>query len=252
MRLGKEIREVLSSPRNSRVPATSRFSAVFKRGLIVSCQALPGEPLHGNAMMAAMARAAQSGGAVGVRANSPQQIRAIRRAVTLPIMGLYKIEVLGCDVCITPTFDAAKKVARAGADAIALDATDRPRPAGETLQHFIARIKREIRLPVVADVSTLREALAAQHYGADAVATTLSGYTSYTRERRLPDLALVRQLVRRLRIPVIAEGGYATPDQAARAIAAGAYAVVVGTAITRPHVITRRFAERIAAALRGS
>jgi N-acylglucosamine-6-phosphate 2-epimerase len=243
---------VTSAKRRERADRPKRFSHVFKRGLIVSCQARAGEPLHGAALMAAMARAAQMGGAIGIRANSPQQIRAIRQAVTLPIMGLYKMEIPGFDVYITPTFEAAKKAARAGADVIALDATERPRPEGETLARIIARIKREIYLPVVADVSTLREAVAAERYGADAVATTLCGYTDRTRGRRLPNIRLVRQIAARLRIPVIAEGGYATPEQASRAIAAGAYAVVVGTAITRPQIVTQRFAKRIDATLRST
>jgi len=208
-------------------------------GLIVSCQALHDEPLHGAQIMAQMALAAQQGGAVGIRANSPADIAAIKALVALPLIGLYKDGTEG--VYITPTFTHARMIAEAGADMIALDATPRPRPDGVALAQLIARIHYELGKPVLADVSTLEEALAAAELGADAVAPTLAGYTPYSDPARNP-LDLLREIVGASSIPVIAEGRIHTPEQARAALDAGAYAVVVGSAITRPQVITARFA----------
>jgi putative N-acetylmannosamine-6-phosphate epimerase len=208
-------------------------------GLIVSCQALAHEPLHGTAFMAGMALAAQQGGACAIRANGPADIRAIRKAVPLPILGLFKDGDQG--VYITPTFAHARAIARAGADVIALDGTGRPRPDGLSLSETIARIHGELGLPVMADIAGVADALAAIGAGADVVATTLSGYVPGSRKRIGPDLALVRRLARDAAVPVIAEGRIHTPAQARRALAAGAFAVVVGGAITRPHEITARF-----------
>lgn len=208
-------------------------------GLIVSCQALPGEPLHGPEIMARMASAAWRGGAVGLRANGPEDIRAIRAAVPLPLIGLYKDGAEG--VYITPTLEHARAVAEAGADIVALDATRRPRPGGARLEALIAAIHSDFRKLVLADVSTLEEGLAAQAARADLISTTLSGYTPYSPRMEGLDVGLVRELAGRLDVPVIAEGRVRTPDEARAALEAGAFAVVVGAAITRPEWITRRF-----------
>jgi N-acylglucosamine-6-phosphate 2-epimerase len=209
--------------------------------LIVSCQALPDEPLHGAEIMARMALAAWQGGAAGIRANGPADIAAIRQSVPLPIIGLYKDGTEG--VYITPTLDHARAVAQA--DIIALDATPRPRPGGCLLTDLIAAIHAELDRPVLADVSTVEEALAAEAAGADLVAPTLAGYTPYSRKTESPDLDLVRAMCRQVQIPVIAEGHIDTPQQAQLALQAGAYAVVVGSAITRPQLITARFANAL-------
>ncbi len=215
----------------------------FYHGLIVSCQALEDEPLHGSAMMAAMARAARMGGAAGIRANSPADIAAIRAAVDLPLIGLYKEALPGFeDVYITPTLAHAVAVADAGADIIALDATARPHPAGLDGPALTAAVRRATGLPVLADVSTYEEGVAAWQAGAEAVSTTLSGYTPYSPQQEGPDFDLIRRLAQSLPIPVIAEGRIQTPEQARQALKAGAFAVVVGGAITRPQLITRRFA----------
>ncbi len=211
----------------------------LRGGLIVSCQALPDEPLHGAAIMARMAAAALEGGAVGIRANGPADIAAIKAAVTVPLIGLYKDGAEG--VYITPTLDHARAVAAAGADIVALDATGRPRPDGRTLAEVIAAVHDELARPVLADVSTVEEGLAAFAAGADVVATTLSGYTPYSQSRPGPDLDLLAELVSRLPVPVIAEGRIHTPEQAHAALQAGACAVVVGGAITRPQWITAQF-----------
>jgi N-acylglucosamine-6-phosphate 2-epimerase len=216
-------------------------------GLIVSCQALPDEPLFGSEIMARLARAARQGGAVGIRANTPPDIAAIRAAVPdLPIIGLWKVTVAGFeDVYITPRLADARAVADAGADVIAVDATDRPHPEG-TAADLIRAVKAATGKPVMADISTEAEAEAAAAAGADVVSTTLSGYTPYSPQQEGPDLRLVRKLAAaKLPIPVVAEGRFADPDEVWAARGAGAWAVVVGGAITRPQLITRRFAEAL-------
>lgn len=224
------------------------ITAKLPRGLIVSCQAASDEPLHGSQYMAAMARAAMQGGAVGIRANGPDDITAIRAVVDLPIIGLFKVDLPGYEIRITPTIEYAQQIADAGADIIALDGTARPHPGGFTAAELIAQVQKAIRRPVLADVSTLDEGLAAANAGADMVATTLSGYTSYSPVQVEPDFELIEGLVRKLQprgIPVIAEGRISTPSQAAQALAIGAHAVVVGSAITRPQWITAQFVEAL-------
>ncbi len=222
----------------------SKIAVKLRGGLIVSCQALPGEPLFGADIMARLAAAAEAGGAVGIRANSPADIAAIRAVTTLPLLGLSKVDVAGFDVYITPTVADAQAVSEAGADIIALDATDRPHPEG-TAAAFIRRVKEATQKPVLADISTDDEALAAQDAGADFVSTTMSGYTPYSPQSESPDLDLVRRLASVLTVPLIAEGRIATPEQARAALDAGAWAVVVGGAITRPQQITQRFIRAI-------
>ncbi len=240
---------ILARGYNTRMTTSSiDLSTLLSRlggGLIVSCQALPDEPLHGAHHMAAMARAAAAGGAVGIRANSPEDIAAIRQAVELPIIGLWKDDQPGYSVRITPTVEHARRLAEAGADIIAIDATTRPHPDGLSLPERVAIIHRDTHRPILADVATLEEGIAAQEAGADLVAPTLSGYTEYSPPSVDPDFELIQQLARRLRVPVIAEGRISTPEQAARALALGAFAVVVGGAITRPQQITARFVARV-------
>jgi N-acylglucosamine-6-phosphate 2-epimerase len=226
------------------------FFTRFQGGLIVSCQALEDEPLHGAQMMAAMARAALQGGAAAIRANSPADITAIRAAVDLPILGLYKENLPGCPVFITPTLRHAVAVSEAGADIIALDATLRPHPDGLDAAALIRQVKTATGKPLLADIATYADGIAAWQAGADAVSTTLSGYTSDSPQQEEPDFDLLARLVIELPVPVIAEGRIATPDQAARALDLGAFAVVVGSAITRPQWITRQFTRRIGQRLR--
>lgn len=213
---------------------------LVKHGLVVSCQALENEPLHGSLNMVLMAKSAQIGGAKGIRANSPQDIRAIREALDLPIIGLWKKNYPEFEIYITPTLEDAVTVHEAGADVVALDATGRKRPDGRSLEQTIRELKqRGIR--VMADISTFEEGAAAAEYGADYVSTTLAGYTSYSRTT-LPDLALVGRLAEQLSVPVVAEGGVSHPLEAKQALECGAYCVVVGSAITRPQWITATFA----------
>jgi N-acylglucosamine-6-phosphate 2-epimerase len=225
------------------LPAVARVSSdgPLRRGLIVSCQAPKADPLNAPSIMAAFAEAAAAGGAVGIRANGVADIRAIKERVSLPLLGLFKDDLEGTPVRITPTREHIRAIADAGADVIAIDATNRPRLDGEHVATLIDLIVGELGLPVCADVSTLAEGSKAAELGATYVATTLAGYTEPTAHIVLPDLELVSKLASTVDIPVLAEGGIVTPEDARDAMTRGAYAVVVGTAITRPQVVTRRF-----------
>jgi N-acylglucosamine-6-phosphate 2-epimerase len=219
-------------------------------GLVVSCQAAPGDPLHGPVFMAAMARAAVLGGAVGIRANGPADIQAVRRAVDVPVIGLWKDGTEG--VYITPTVRHARAVIDAEAQIVAIDATSRPRPDRSTVPEVIEGLRRTHRCLVMADVSTLNEGVVAVSSGADLVATTLSGYTPYSPQRPGPDLELVAALAARVEVPIVAEGRIGTPQQARAALDAGAWTVVVGGAITRPQLITARFVAALQAGADGA
>ncbi|MGL5082522.1 MAG: N-acetylmannosamine-6-phosphate 2-epimerase [Microcoleaceae cyanobacterium] len=202
------------------------------QALIVSCQAPVDSPLHDPVVITAMAKAAVNRGAVGVRIDTPAHIQAVREQVTQPIIGLWKRQIPGYDVYITPQFEDARAVAIAGADIIAIDATQRPRPEGETVARLISKIHRELGKLVMADVDTLDAAIQAIAAGADFVATTLYGYTPATRTQSPPALNLLTQMVATLDCPVICEGGISSPEIARQALTLGAHAIVVGTAIT--------------------
>ncbi|MGN9811586.1 N-acetylmannosamine-6-phosphate 2-epimerase [Micromonospora sp. BQ11] len=208
--------------------------------LVVSCQADPGEPLDDPAHMVALARSARYGGAAGIRAQGLRDLRALRTALPdTPLIGLVKDGASG--VYITPTLAHACAVAETGADVVALDGTTRPRPDGRTLADTVAALRERHDVLVMADVASVADADAAVAAGADLVGTTLSGYTGGAVPHD-PDLDLVAALAARLDVPVVAEGRINTPEEAAEALRRGAHAVVVGTAITRPAVVTARFA----------
>ncbi len=217
------------------------FLASVRGGLIVSCQALEDEPLHGSHIMARMALAAQMGGAVGIRCNSVPDAQAIRAAVSLPIIGLIKRHYEGFEPYITPTMAEVDALIAAGADVVAVDATDRPHPGGPSGAEFIRAIKTARDVLILADISTLEEGMLAERAGADFLSTTLSGYTPYTLDRDAPDFPLMRALAGKACVPVLAEGRIETPAQARECLRCGAYAVIVGGAITRPQLITRSF-----------
>ncbi len=205
----------------------------IQNGLIVSCQAPANSPLCKPEIIAALAETAEQNGAIGVRIDSPEHIRAVRQAVKVPILGIYKVVFDSSEVYITPTFELARALAAAGADLIALDATLRGRPNGEKTEDIVGRIHSELNLPVMADVATLEEGLhAAEMTGADFVGTTLSGYTAETKHLTAPDFELVEKLARRLSVPVICEGRLRSTKDVRRAFDCGAFAVVVGGAIT--------------------
>jgi len=223
--------------------------AQLHRQLIVSCQAPADSPLHAPEAIAAIARAAVNQGAAGLRIDSPAHIAAVRQHLpAIPIIGLWKQQLPGSEVYITPRFQDAAAVAAAGADIIAIDATLRPRPEGETAAEAIRRLQQELGKFVMADVDTWESAQAAAAAGADLIGTTLYGYTAATRGQTPPGWALLAQMTAELDVPAICEGGIATPAMAQQALEQGAYAVVVGTAITGVDLLARAFAAAVAAA----
>lgn len=210
---------------------------------MVSVQAAPGSPLAAPEHIAALARAAEAGGAVGIRAEGVADVAAIKQAVGLPTIGLCKRRVPPGEVYLTPTLEDALSVTEAGADLVAVDATERLHPDGRTGPEFVERLVGELGPRVIADVDCAAAGVAAREAGAEAVATTLSGYVGDGGPPHEPDVELVAILAGQLDCPVLAEGRYARPEQVRAALAAGAYAVVVGTAITDPIALTRGFAQ---------
>ena len=218
----------------------------IKGGLVVSCQALSDETLHSSIIMGRMAYAAMLGGACGIRANTPEDILQIRREVDLPIIGLTKCVSPDSPVYITPTLCEVDALCEAGCEIIAMDATDRPHTGGLTIEALFPQVRAKYPEQLfMADIATFEEGLNAQRLGFDLVSTTLSGYTADTKDRVLPDFELMRRLSLALSIPVIGEGGIWSPDELKKAMEQGVFACVVGTAITRPREITRRFADAI-------
>lgn len=214
----------------------------LENGLIVSCQALEGEPLHSPFIMTKMAKAAEMGGAVAIRANGYEDIIEIKKEVNLPVIGLIKKKYKGYAPYITPTMEEVDKVIEAGADIVAIDATKSYKPGNITTEQFLEMIRKKYpRAIVMADISTYEEGIEAYKAGFDLISTTLSGYTEYSPDLEEPDYELIERLAKEVKVPLIAEGRIWTPEQALKALEKGAYAVVVGTAITRPHEITRRF-----------
>ena len=225
------------------------IAEAFHRRLIVSCQAREGEPFRDPASMARFAASAVAGGAAAIRARGAEDIRAIRQAVDVPILGICKQMQNDGRLLITATFECAEELVAAGADMIALDATRRGCQYGALDR--LRRIRRELGVPALADIATVEEALAAAGAGADFVLSTMRGYTEETLDVQGFDLSFIETLVERSPAPVIAEGRIETPEQASAAVAVGAYAVVVGSAITRPITIARRFSDAMAAGLGG-
>ena len=220
----------------------------LKGKLIVSCQALPHEPLHSSFIMGTMALAAKEGGAAGIRANTKEDIAEIQAQVDLPIIGIVKRDYEDSKVYITPTMKEIEELMEVKPEIIALDATVDLKPGGKTLDGFY----REIRAAypeqlLMADCSTVEEALHADELGFDFIGTTLVGYTEQSRGLKIEadDFAIIRQILAKARHRVIAEGNINTPEKARRVIELGAFSVVVGSIITRPQLITKSFAEAL-------
>lgn len=226
---------------------SEKISQIYKK-LIVSCQALPDEPLHSSFIMGRMAKAAKEGGACGIRANSREDIEEIKRNVELPIIGIVKKEYADSPVYITPTMREVDALVEAGADIIALDATGSRRPGGVLLDDFVEEIRnRYPGQPLMADCSTVEEVLHADRLGFDFLGTTLVAYTEQSAGKQIEenDFEIIRQILEKVNHPVIAEGNINTPQKARRVLEIGCYSVVVGSIITRPQVITRTFTEEI-------
>ena len=218
----------------------------IKGGLIVSCQALPHEPLYDSYIMSKMAYAAMLGGAIGIRANTIVDILAIRKRVDLPIIGIIKQEYDGSDVYITPTMDEVDALVEIGCDIIATDATNRIRPNGKTFEDFFSEVRAKYPNQLfMADTSCFEEGQLAERLGFDLIGTTMAGYTPYTKGRSLPDLELIEKYSKELNVPVIAEGGIWSPEDLKNVYKAGAFSAVCGTAITRPMDITKRFVKAL-------
>lgn len=216
------------------------FPESLRGALIVSCQAPPGDPLDSVDCLTRLARSAAHGGARGLRANGPECVAAFRRDTSLPVIGIWKQKIDGT-TSITPDFASAEALALAGAEVIALDCSA-ARPDGSApWRELMERIHKELERPVLADIATLEEALAAEVAGADAVATTMYGFTPETNGVRAVNWAMAEEMVKRIRLPLIVEGHISQPEEARRALEMGSYAVVVGAAIARPESIAARF-----------
>ena len=218
----------------------------LKGGLVVSCQVQPDDPVYSMDFVLKMAQAAEWAGAAGIRANSPDQIKMIKEHVDLPLIGLYKIWHEDTDVFITPTLDAARQVWNAGADIIALDCTDQLTHEGKPAWELLPLVQKEIPDALIfADVSTYEEAERAANLGADIVGPTLYGYTEATKHIEEPNLREFARMCRDFgdRAFMIMEGHIYTPEDAVKCLYLGADAIVVGSAITRPHLIAKRFVD---------
>lgn len=220
------------------------FPTSLKGSLIVSCQAPPGDPLDHLETMTRIAVCVARGGAGGLRANGAEYVAAFCKAAALPVIGIQKRKI-DSQVSITHDFPSAAAIATAGADIIALDCSKARHPRADPWREMIARIHDELSKPVLADIATLDEAIAAESAGADAVATTLYGFTPETEGSRSVNWEMVDKLTKTLQVPVIVEGHISEPHEARKALEFGAYAIVVGSAITRPDSITAKFANAL-------
>lgn len=218
----------------------------LKGGLIVSCQAEGNDPFNSPEGVALFAKAAEMGGAKGIRSEGLEKTKSIIQSVNLPVIGLIKSQFDDGTVKITGSFKELESLIKIGCDIIAVDGTFRKRE-GLTGPEFINHIKKNYDVTIIADVSTFEEGISCAENHADAISTTLSGYTPETKHLNThkPDFELLSKLVKNLSLPVIAEGRYNKPEYAAQAIRFGAWSVVVGTAITRPRIVTKWFVDEI-------
>lgn len=222
----------------------------LKGKLIVSCQALPEEPLHSSFIMGRMALAAKAGGALGIRANTKEDIQEIQSVAALPVIGIVKRDYPDSEVYITPTMKEVEELMEVSPEVIAMDATGMLRPGGVTLKEFFLQVKEKYPNQLwMADCSTIEEALYADELGFDFIGTTMVGYTRQSRGQRIEadDFKILREILAGVRHRVIAEGNIDTPKKARRVLELGAFCVVVGSAITRPQLITKAFADAVSA-----
>ena len=224
------------------------YLETLKGHLIVSCQALPHEPLHSSFIMGRMALAAKEGGAKGIRANTKEDILEIKKNVDLPVIGIVKRDYDDSKVYITPTMKEIDELMEVKPEIIAVDATSDLRPNGVTIDEFYKEIR--LKYPeqlLMADCSTVEEALHADELGFDFIGTTLVGYTEQSKGMKIEenDFEIIRTILEKSSHKVIAEGNINTPEKAKRVIELGCYSVVVGSIITRPQLITKSFTEAI-------
>ena len=220
----------------------------LKGKIIVSCQAVPGEPLYveEKSIMYLMARAAKQAGTPAIRTSSIRDVIAIKEETGLPVIGLIKIKYEGFESYITPTMKEVDELAAAGSDVIAFDCTAQKRGDGKTIDEFMAEVRKKYPDAILmADISTYEEGINAWRLGVDMVGTTMSGYTAHSPKTDGPDYELVKRLSAEVDIPVIGEGRVHSPEQAVEMLNAGAFAVVVGGAITRPLEIAQRFIKAV-------
>lgn len=220
----------------------------IKGKLIVSCQALPDEPLHSSFIMGKMAKAAKQGGAKGIRANTSEDIKEIKNEVDLPVIGIVKKDYEDSKVYITPTMDEIDDLVSSNVEVIAMDATKDLRPGGIGIDEFFKEVKKKYPNQLfMADCSTVDEAINADKLGFDFIGTTLVGYTDQSKNDKIDenDFEILRNIIKNVNNKVIAEGNINTPEKAKRVLELGAYSVVVGSIITRPQVITKNFASKI-------
>ena len=213
---------------------------LLRGGLIVSCQAPAGTPIDDPAFIRAQALTVELAGACGIRAEGIENVRAVCAAVKVPVIGLVKAYSDTSDVYITPRVEDVVNLAKAGASIVAVDATQRVRWNGETLENFFKEVKKQTDIQLMADIDSVENAIFAAQLGFDAVATTLNGYTDKP-SSGLPNLNLITEIVKSVDLPLIAEGGFATPSDFKQGLKNGAWAVCVGTAITNPYLITKQF-----------
>lgn len=219
-----------------------------KGDLIVSCQALPDEPLHSPFIMSKMALAAKEGGAVGIRANTREDILKIKEEVDLPVVGIVKRDYEDSPIYITATYQEIDELIESKCEMIAMDATSLKRPNGITLEQLVDYVKEKApHVQLMADIATLEDAKQAERLGFDCISTTLHGYTEETAAHKLydNDFAFLKEVLATVSIPVIAEGNIQTPEMFKRCMEIGAYSGVVGGAITRPRDITRGFVDEL-------
>ncbi|MSS77963.1 N-acetylmannosamine-6-phosphate 2-epimerase [Anaerococcus sp. WCA-380-WT-2B] len=220
----------------------------IRNKLIVSCQALPGEPLHSSFIMGRMARAAKVGGASGIRANTCADIKEIQKEVDLPIIGIIKKDYADSKIYITPTMDEVDSLVESGVEIIAMDSTENLRPGGIGIEEFFTEVKKKYPNQLfMADCSTVDEAIRADKLGFDFIGTTLVGYTDQSKGDKIEnnDFEIIRKIIANVKHEVIAEGNINTPMKARRVIELGCFSVVVGSIITRPQVITKAFVDEI-------
>jgi N-acylglucosamine-6-phosphate 2-epimerase len=221
-------------------PTTAPIFKQFKGGLVVSCQATEGTPMNTPEFISAQALTVEMAGAKAIRAQGIENVTRVVNTVKVPVIGLVKNFTSDSDVYITPTVEDVLALVKAGADIVAVDATQRSRFGGVTLEEFFTGIRKHTNIPLLADVDSIENAINAEALGFDAIATTLNGYTEIP-STGLPNIDLVLEIAKAIKIPLIAEGGFANPVQVKNAISNGAWAVCVGTAITNPYLLTKHF-----------